>query len=90
MVRIVAIGDEGKTHMDILRSIAQGVISLRTDNHSVPLWQEVHLEDIVFAVSPFVGATVAHSYALHVKNSVGDIVDMILQCLEASPCESAR
>lgn len=82
VVRIVAIGQEGKTHLDILRIIGRGVANTRTDNHAIPLWREVHIGDMVFAVFPFVGACLDECASPESKNSVGDILDMILQCLE--------
>lgn len=82
MVRVVAIGQEGKTHLDILRIVGRGVPNTRTDNHAIPLWQEVHIGDTAFAVFPFVGACLDECASPDTKNSVGDIMDMLLQCLE--------
>ena len=52
------------------------------DNHTIPLWREVHFEDMVFGVFPFVGETLENCYAPWIQNSFGDIIDMILQALE--------
>ena len=84
MLRVVAIGDEGKAHLEVLRKLARGTRSLLTENHVVPLWHEVHFEDIVFTVCPYVGYNMRFAYGKWAKNSVGDIVDMILQALEVS------
>ncbi|KAH9924383.1 uncharacterized protein B0H18DRAFT_877932 [Fomitopsis serialis] len=83
VVRVAAMGEEGKRHLEILRKLARGTRSLFMDNHVVPLWQEVQFEDIVFTVSPFVAHSMAECYGQWAKNSVGDIIDMILQALEA-------
>ena len=82
IVRIISIGDEGKNHLQVLRKIARGNDSLLVDNHAVPLWREVHFEDMVFGVFPFIGGCLFECYAPWIKNSVGDIVDMILQAIE--------
>ena len=84
VLRVVVIGDEGQAHLDILRKLARGTRSLLTDSHIVPLWNEVLFEDIVFTVCPYVGYSMRGVYGEWAKNSVGDIVDMILQALEVS------
>jgi len=83
VIRVVAMGDEGKRHLAILRKLAQGPRSMFAENHVVPLWQEVEFEDITFTVAPFVAYNLRECYGFWAKNSVGDIVDMILQALEA-------
>ncbi|KAI0766336.1 hypothetical protein BD413DRAFT_570126 [Trametes elegans] len=83
VVRVVQIGKEGENHLRVLRRTACGPSSLLTNNHAVPLWREVHFEDIVFGVFPFVGARLSDCYMPYNKNSVGDILDMLLQCLDA-------
>lgn len=62
MLRVVVIGDEGKAHLEILRKLARGTKSLLTDNHIVPLWQEVQFEDIIFTVCPYVGQPLRGAY----------------------------
>ena len=89
VIRIAAMGDQGRRHVEILRKIARGTKSLLTDNHTVPLWKEVDYEDMSFIVCPFVGHSMDDCYGWWAKNSVGDIVDMILQALEVRPlCSS--
>lgn len=78
------MGDQGRQHIEILRKLARGTRSLLTDNHVVPLWREVAYEDMTFIVSPYVGHSMDDCYGAWAKNSVGDIVDMILQALEVS------
>ncbi|KAH9920663.1 kinase-like domain-containing protein [Fomitopsis serialis] len=83
VIRVAAIGNEGKKHVEILRKLARGTISLMTNNHVVPLWKEVQLHDIIFVISPYVGYSMDQCYGRWANNSVGDIVDMIIQALEA-------
>ena len=82
VVRVIVVADEGREHLRILRKLSQGTISLLTNNHVVPLWREVHLEDTTFAIFPFIGHRVRDCYGYWAKNSVGDILDMLLQALE--------
>ncbi|KAI0332651.1 hypothetical protein GY45DRAFT_462567 [Cubamyces sp. BRFM 1775] len=82
VARIIAIGDSGQHHLNALRKLACGADSLLVDNHTIPLWREVHFEDMVFGIFPFIGGHLGNCYAPWLKNSVGDIADMILQALE--------
>ena len=84
IIRVVVMGNEGRHHLNILRKLAQGTKSLLTDNHVVPLWNEVQFDDLIFTVVPYVGYSMRECYGEWAKNSVGDIIDMILQALEAS------
>lgn len=83
-IRIMAVGEDGKTQLQILRKVARGDISLFSDNHVAPLWGEVAIGDLSFAVFPSIGYKLRHCYGAWAKNSVGDIVDMIMQTLEVS------
>lgn len=90
MVRVVAVADEGKEHLRILRKLARDTVSLLTVNHVVPLWGEAQLEDVTFAIFPFVGYRVKQCYGFWPKNSVGDILDMLLQALEVGESRGCR
>ncbi|KAI0360358.1 kinase-like protein, partial [Trametes cingulata] len=83
VIRVLCIGSEGRSQLDILNVIARGTISQLTPNHAVPLFDLFEVEDITFAVFPRVGFSMLDAFNSWPKNSVGDIVDMILQCLEA-------
>ena len=84
MIRVVVIGNEGKHHLDILRKLARGSKNLLTENHVVPLWNEAFFDDIIFTISPYIGYNMDECYGFWANNSVGDIVDMIVQALEVS------
>ncbi|KAI0757680.1 kinase-like domain-containing protein [Daedaleopsis nitida] len=83
VMRILVVKDHGQQHLNIVRYLARGQTSLYSDNHALPLLQEIQIEDITFGVFPFVGGGVQLSYDSWAKNSVGDLVDMILQMLAA-------
>lgn len=84
-MRVIAIGDNGREHLDILRLLATAPQALVSANHALPMIREVQLGHITFGVFPLVGYTLDASWA---NNSVGDILDMLLQALEVgSPYE---
>ena len=87
VVRVVCIADEGREHLALLRKLSRGTRSLLTENHIVPLWGEAQFEDIVFTICPLVGHSMDACYGFWAKNSVGDIVDMIIQALEVRGVE---
>ena len=79
-MRVIAHGDDGRKNLDILRVLATTPQSLISTNHTLPMIREVQLGQITFGVFPLVG------YTLHTTwdddNSVGDILDMLIQALE--------
>ncbi|KAI0636470.1 hypothetical protein C8Q77DRAFT_1269334 [Trametes polyzona] len=83
IIRVLAIGGQGREHIQILRMLARGPCNLATQNHTIPLLQLLDFEDITFGVFPRIAAEVADSYDAWPENSVGDILDMVMQCLEA-------
>ena len=46
------------------------------------MFSEFEFEDIIFGVFPKVGSDTLLAYGFWAKNSVGDIVEMLLQMLE--------
>ena len=48
------------------------------------MFMEFRFEDIVFGIFPKVGAEVLDAFGFWANNSVGDIVDMLMQMLEVS------
>ena len=48
------------------------------------MFMEFQFEDIVFGIFPKVGAEVLDAFGFWANNSVGDIVDMLMQMLEVS------
>ena len=82
VIRFIVIGNEGHEHLKILRKIATEEHSLYSTNHALPMFSEFQFEDIVFGFFPRVAGTLRDAYKYWAKNSVGDIVDMIMQMLE--------
>ncbi|KAF9560899.1 hypothetical protein CPC08DRAFT_636081, partial [Agrocybe pediades] len=82
-IRVIAVNGEGQEHLNVLRKIARGPESFRCNNHALPMLYEIHLEDIVFGVFALVDASMTVAYNYWPKNSVGDLLDMTLQMLEA-------
>ncbi|KDR79362.1 hypothetical protein GALMADRAFT_154278 [Galerina marginata CBS 339.88] len=68
IIRIIVHGKEGHDHLNILRKIATNESALYSNNHTLPMFRELQFEDVIFAT--------------WAKNSVGDIVEMLLQMLE--------
>ena len=84
IIRVIVIGDEGHDHLKIIRTIATGENSLLSNNHALPMIMEFQFEDIIFGIFPKVGAEMSYAFDHWPKNSVGDIIDMLLQMLEVN------
>lgn len=82
IIRVVVIGNKGHDHLEILRKIAAGKDSLLNTNHALPILAEFHFEDITFGIFPKVGGAMWQAYDSWAKNSVGDILEMVMQMLE--------
>ena len=48
------------------------------------MFAEFQFEDIIFGIFPQVGSGISYAYGCWAKNSVGDIIEMLLQMLEVS------
>ncbi|RDB23619.1 Calcium-dependent protein kinase 4 [Hypsizygus marmoreus] len=81
-VRVITVKGEGHNHLSILRKIATGHQSLIQENHALPMLAEFSFEDITFGMFPKVGGTMQDAFCFWAKNSVGDILDMLMQALE--------
>ena len=84
VIRVIVIGDEGHDHLKILRKVATEEKSLFSNNHALPMFAEFQFEDIIFGIFPKVGGGMADAYDCWTKNSVGDIIEMLMQMLEVS------
>ncbi|KAL1760205.1 hypothetical protein FB107DRAFT_270253 [Schizophyllum commune] len=82
VLRVVAIRDEGREQLRIWRKLASAPHALISENHALPFLQEIDLEHVTFAVFPFVAQPMDRIYGGWAKNSVGDILDAVMQALE--------
>ncbi|KAF9538438.1 hypothetical protein CPC08DRAFT_717565 [Agrocybe pediades] len=83
VIRVMVIKDDGREQLDIIRRAATGTASFWSNNHCLPMIDEIVFDDIVLGVFPKVGGLFRHSYDAWAKDSVGDILEMIMQMLEA-------
>ncbi|TFY71728.1 hypothetical protein EVG20_g1272 [Dentipellis fragilis] len=84
IVRVVALRDEGRVHLKILRKVATEPLALLTNNHALPMLAEITSDPVTFCVFPIVGGgNIRRAYDEWPKSSVGDILDMLTQALEA-------
>jgi hypothetical protein len=81
-VRVLVVRKEGYEHLEILRKIASGPSSLLSSNHALPLLAEFQFDDIIFGIFPKVGGTMEEAFQYWAEDSVGDVMDMLLQALE--------
>jgi len=82
IIRLIVAGGQGHDHHRILKKIATAPEVLRHDSHVLPMLQELVYQDLVFAIFPKVSVGMDESICCWPKNSVGDILDMIMQALE--------
>ncbi|KAL1719061.1 kinase-like domain-containing protein [Schizophyllum commune] len=82
VLRVVAIRDEGREQLRIWRKLATAPHALISENHALPFLQELDLEHVTFAVFPYVAQPMDRIYGGWAKNSVGDILDAVMQALE--------
>jgi hypothetical protein len=84
VIRVIVIGNEGHDYLKILRTIATGEKSMLSNNHALPMFSEFQFEDIIFGKFPKVGRDLSYAYNYDAKNSVGDVIEMLMQMLEVS------
>ena len=90
MLRVMAIGDDGREQLRIWRGLATAPSVLLANNHALPLLREIDIGRFTVGVFPLVSQNLGQAYLSWAQSSVGDILDMILQALEASKSISAR
>ncbi|KAK7691872.1 hypothetical protein QCA50_005276 [Cerrena zonata] len=81
-VRPIRLGTEGIEHLKILRRIATGPLALLSNNHTLPMVGTIDFEDVTLGIFPLTGNDMDMAFDFWPQNSVGDVVDMILQALE--------
>ncbi|KAF8958024.1 kinase-like domain-containing protein [Flammula alnicola] len=83
-IRVLVVNKDGQENLDLLRRIATAPTSSFFNNHTLPMWAELNFKDVVFGIFPKVGPGISLSemYDFWAKNSVGDVIEMIMQALE--------
>jgi len=81
---VLVVRGEGHRNLRILRKIATGSPSLLSSNHALPLLAQFQFDDIIFGIFPRVGGMMGDAFSCWPQNSVGDVMDMLLQALEVS------
>ena len=87
MCRVVAVGKDGKNYLEALRRLATSPTTLFSDNGVLPMLQEIQWFDITFCLFPLSGVNLSEVFGASAhwnKNSVGDLMDMLLQALEVN------
>lgn len=82
VIRVMATGDDGREQLNIWRDLATAPHALLSSNHTLPLWREIDIGNITLGVFPRVAECMDIAYSRGSQNSVGDILDMIMQALE--------
>ncbi|KAJ3797219.1 hypothetical protein GGU11DRAFT_662088, partial [Lentinula aff. detonsa] len=84
VIRPLTIGNEGKNQLQIIRHLSHPAKAAYTGNHILPMIREIPLDDIIFGVFPLSGPSLVLLYSyIMPQNSVGDIINMYMQALEA-------
>ena len=84
ILRVLCIGEDGKNHLNVLRIVATGVHALASHNHTLPMIREFTTANVTFGLFPHVGSGLGlkDAYTPYLQNSVGDVLDMIIQAFE--------
>ena len=81
VIRAVCAGGQGKKELSILRKLTTGLDIAQPVNHVLPMFEEIHFDDMVFGVFPYISTSLV--YGLAGPNcSADDLINVILQMLE--------
>ncbi|KAJ3507622.1 hypothetical protein NLJ89_g6197 [Agrocybe chaxingu] len=83
IVTLVTVGEEGHEHLRTLRRLSFSVDPLLSNNHILPIIKEITYEDLTFVVVPKAMYKVQEGLHQRFKNSVEDVVYMLIQAVEA-------
>ncbi len=84
VIRVLAVGSHGRSHVEILKLLSRNHYSVIDRNHAIPVLEFLDYQDVTFGIVPKIGFSMFGAYGLWAENSVGDLVDMIMQCIEVS------
>ena len=65
VIRLIKKGDQGETHLQVLRRIASGGAALLGDNHTLPVLREIVHDDMVFVLFPLVSGSFFDGLKMH-------------------------
>ncbi|KAK7029803.1 kinase-like domain-containing protein [Favolaschia claudopus] len=83
-IKTICAGGQGQSQLRILRKLATGADAMRPTNHVLPMFEEIHLDDIVFGVFPYLTTTLDNSLFCTELCTAGDMINVMLQMLEAT------
>ncbi|KAJ3981769.1 hypothetical protein F5890DRAFT_1533666 [Lentinula detonsa] len=85
VIRVLSVDGDGLRALKILRQVATAPEALNRSNHTLPLFREIVLEDIILGVFPRVTASLAEVFVSSNMSFVAetDILQIFIQCLEA-------
>ena len=71
-------GDQGKTHLQVLRRIASGGVALLGDNHALPVLREIVHDDMVFVLFPLMsdGFSACYEWVEDVFKAMTDVLEV--------------
>ena len=83
LIRLIKKGDQGETHLQVLRRIASGGVALLGDNHALPALREIVHNDMVFVVFPLVccGFDMCYERVEDVFKAMADVLEVVSSTL---------
>ncbi|EJD54038.1 hypothetical protein AURDEDRAFT_157291 [Auricularia subglabra TFB-10046 SS5] len=81
VIRLITIGDDGKDHKEALERLSTGNVASVIGNHAVPVLQWLHLDELTFAVFPYLSTL--DPTPLYAFENLQDMTRHLLQMLEA-------
>ncbi|KAJ3894830.1 hypothetical protein GG344DRAFT_73681 [Lentinula edodes] len=85
VIRVLSVGGDGLRSLKILRQVATAPEALIRSNHTLPLFREIVLKDIILGVFPRVTASLTEVFVPSKMRFVAeiDMMEIFTQCLEA-------
>ena len=88
VIRLIKKGDQGDTHLQVLRRIASGWVASFGDNHALPVLREIVHDDMVFVLFPLVSDGFFHHYERveDAFKAMTDILEVVSSTLRSFTC----
>ncbi|KAK7019254.1 hypothetical protein R3P38DRAFT_2975644 [Favolaschia claudopus] len=84
VIKTLCAGDGGKAQLRILRKLATTDAAMKPTNHVLTMFEEIHLDDIVFGVFPFLTTPLHPMFFCSSACSAADMLNLMLQMFEAT------